>query len=502
MPVDERLLKKFVDTPTRMRALYSIVDERGQSVPFELNPIQMELLNGMHSANLILKSRQHGITTFFCLLALDCCIFKQNFRAGIIAHTREDAESFFRTKIKYAWDQFPDVLKKAMNLEAEVSSARVLAFSNNSSIRVGTSLRGATLDFLHISEFGKIAAHWPEKAHEIITGSLNTLHDGSMVAIESTAEGSSGKFHELATKARRDELEGRRLSRIDFKHWFFPWHRDAKCALSDIDAASTSIPERFGDYFAKIEQGGVTLTQNQRAWYVAKEALLGQAMWREFPSSPEEAFAASIEGAYFSRQIDSVYAENRITAIPYEEGLITCTAWDLGLNDQMAIWFFQLYGQSVRFIKYYENSGEGLAHYANYIRSLGWRIDKHFAPHDIEVKELTTGKSRLESARQFGLNFTPVKRLPKVDQIEAARSFFARCWFDSVNCEVGLKHLAAYRHEWDSVHGVWKDNPLHDEHSDCADAFMVAALSPEMGHISDEANKIAAYTAGVIRRRL
>ena len=149
---------------------------------------QEQLLDELHYLNLILKARQIGFTTFIQIYMLDVC-------AGVIAHTQSDAEAIFRDKIKYPYDSLPQAIKTACPIMRD--NTTTLELGNNSSLRVGTSLRGGTLQYLHISEFGKICAKYPEKAREIVTGALNTIEAGQMAWIESTAEGQEGRFHEL-----------------------------------------------------------------------------------------------------------------------------------------------------------------------------------------------------------------------------------------------------------------------------------------------------------------
>ena len=197
----DELLDRLSDREWRLNNLYYIIDATGNRVLFQPNGIQEQLNQGLWYLNLILKSRQHGITTDLCILYLDYCLFTPNIRAGIIAHTRDDAEIFFNDKIKYAYDNLPEQVKAMV--PADSRSARELSFGNNSAIRVGTSLRGSTLQLLHISEFGKICAKYPEKAKEIVTGSLNTVHPGQVITIESTAEGKSGYFYDYCNEAHK-----------------------------------------------------------------------------------------------------------------------------------------------------------------------------------------------------------------------------------------------------------------------------------------------------------
>lgn len=465
--------ERLKDRLWRLNNLYYIVNEKGEKVKFRLNMVQLKLYLNLWFLNLILKSRQHGITTFFCLYFLDACLFNSNVRAGIIAHNREDSESFFADKVKFAYDNLPEEIKAAR--PARSDSARELAFSNNSAIRVGTSMRSATLNYLHVSEHGKICAKYPDKAREIKTGALNTVHVGQFIAIESTAEGNSGDFHDMCLEAERLQKLNKNLSKLDFRFFFFPWYEDPR---NQLDAEGVLIPSSLQDYFETLRtKHGIELTDPQKAWYAKKWKVQGDDMKREHPSTSDEAFQTSIQGAYFSSQFNRIYQDKRITSIPYEAGIPVDTWWDLGIDDTTAIWFTQDIGLQTRVIDYYENSGEGLSHYAQVLRAKNYEYGQHWAPHDITVRELGTGVSRLEKSAEYGLRFNVAPKLEKQDQIEAARSALGRCWFDEARCASGIKALENYRKEWDDRHGCYKNKPLHDWASNGADAFMTFAVA-------------------------
>jgi len=464
-----------------MNKLYRIIDEGGRDVLFEFNEVQHDLYRNLHDSNIILKSRQHGITTFFCLFGLDTAIHVPNVRVGIIAHNREDAERFFRDKVKYAWDHIDPAYKELWKISASQDSARELSFTNNSSIRVGTSLRSSTLNILHVSEFAKVCAHFPEKAQEIVTGALNTVHEGALVSIESTAEGRSGYFFDFCQQAKNMAMAKQALTRLDFKFHFFPWWQDRKNTLAE----TVVVPERIIKYFDGLEQKeGIKLSTVQKSWYAKKEAILGEDMMREHPSTPDEAFHTSIEGAYFKRQFDRIYQDQRITVVPFDDALPVYTSWDLGMSDTTCIWFFQRDREMYRFFDYYENSGEGLPHYIKILREKPYRYDRHYGPHDLAVRDWSAGnKTRQQIALEKGLRFTVVKRTAKEDQIESARQILAKSVFDESKCSDGIKALESYRKEWDDHKGCWKDHPLHDWASHPADSFMVAATAqvPDIG---------------------
>lgn len=421
--------------------------------------------------NLILKARQLGISTFVCLLFLDRCLFNSNLHAGIIAHTREDAEVMFR-RVKFAYDCLPSELKALR--PATVDSARELIFSNGSSLSVGTSMRGSTLQYLHISEFGKICAKFPDKAHEIITGSLNTLASGQYVFIESTAEGREGYFYQMCKDAQATRDSGKKLTPLDFRFHFLPWHAHKGYR---IDPTNVVVPKHYSGYFNRLE--GVInsrLDQEQCAWYVKRALTQGEDMKREFPSTPEEAFESSNEGLYYGRNIVEARQQGRIRNVYYDANVPVNSAWDLGYNDSTAIWLFQQCGQEIHLLEYYENSGEALTYYLQYLKGKPYIYGKHLVPHDAAVHEYSTGLSRVEIAKNHGIHFTVVPDIGINEGIDAVRNLLNRCWFDETKCAKGITALESYKKQWNDRHGCWSSHPLHNFASHGADAFRMLAV--------------------------
>lgn len=476
----EELYRLLSDRKWRINNLYKIMDEQGNVVTFRMNWAQEDLFDNMHDKNIILKARQLGFTTFIQIYELDECLFEENKQGGVIAHNREDAEDFFTKKIKFAYDNLDEGIKAA--IPAMQDSAKQLKFKNNSAIRVGTSLRSGTYQLLHISEYGKISAKYPDKAKEIKSGALNTLHDGSKVWIESTAEGKDGEFFNMCQQARKLEQSGKPLTRMDFKFHFYAWWQHPSYVLE----GDVVVPKEMEEYFDSLD---VQFTKEQKNWYVKKSEEQGEDMRREFPSTPDEAFEASIEGAYFAKQMEYLRKNNRICSVPYEASVPVNTFWDLGMNDSMVIWFHQRVGLENRFIDYYECSGEGFGHYKKVLSEKGYVYGEHYGPHDLSVKELGTGISRKESAQKLGINFEVVARVPdKLSGIEASRSQLMSCWFDETNCAIGIRHLDNYRKEWDDKLGVFRNAPRHDAASHGADGFQTFATGynpqkPEWGKL-------------------
>jgi hypothetical protein len=473
----------FSDRAWRLNHLYTIKDKGGIAIPFRLNANQEKLLAELWTLNLILKARQMGFTTLIQILMLDACLFNSNTSAGIVAHNREDAEAFFDDKIKFAYDQLDPEIRKAV--PATQDSAKSLTFANGSRIRVGTSLRSGTFQYLHVSEFGKTCAQFPSKAKEIVTGAFNAVEAGQFIAVESTAEGQGGYFHDMVMEAKRHSELQRSLTPLDFKLHFFPWFDDPTYALSEDDAAKVVLTDEQERYFDSLYDKGVTLTPGQEAWYVKKLSTQQDAMKREFPATVEEAFEASIEGAYLAEQMAKVRREGRICNVPIERAPVD-TFWDLGVNDDMVIWFRQKIGPEHRFIDYYSNSGEGLEHYARVLKE---RADQneyiygtHHLPHDGNHRRLAfEAKSVRQMLNELGVK--PAVVVPRIatekSGVEASRGYLARCWFDEGRCAEGLRCLDNYRKEWDEDRGTWKDKPRHDWASHGYKGFETAAVTPE-----------------------
>ncbi|MEL6361714.1 MAG: terminase family protein [Pseudomonadota bacterium] len=191
----------------------------------------------------------------------------------------------------------------------------------------------------------------------------------------------------------------------------------------------------------------------------------------------ECSFEAAIIGAYYGREMKEATDAGRITEVPHEPNLPVFTAWDLGIGDSTAIWFAQFSGSQKRIIDYHEASGEGLEYYVQLLSEKGYTYGGNTLPHDVQVRELGTGKSRLEVLGELGLK--DIKIAPKIsvdDGIQAARSFIASCWFDEKRCERGIEALRQYRREFDEKGRMFRTRPLHDWTSHGADAWRYLAV--------------------------
>lgn len=464
----------------RLNHLYKIKDKNGKCVTFKMTPEQLEYFDGMHDRNVILKARQLGFTTEVCIIQLDLAIFHKK-ECALIAHSLPDAERLFRNKTQFAYQRMPDDIKLANPLVKETTSEYV--FAKGGSVTVSTSFRGGTLYSLHVSEFGKICAKYPEKAKEIVTGAFEAVPLGGVITLESTAEGRAGYFYDYCAEAEKAMLQGKELSNLDWKFFFFSWWKNPQYAIDLVEP----LPARLLEYFAEMEaKHGIVVNECQKAWYYAKEKTLGDDMKREYPTIPAEAFQQSVEGAYYAKQFRWLYTNKRIGQIPDNSHLPVHTFWDIGVGDSTAIWFVREVGEEFHVIDYYENSGEGLRHYMKVLKDRGYEYGEHWGPHDIENREFAAdAKSRKELAREgyeidgrmYSMNFRVVPKAGIDTGIESVREILKSCVFDEEKCAVGISHLEGYRKEWDDKRGCWKDKPLHDFTSHGADSFRYFAVA-------------------------
>jgi phage terminase large subunit len=225
--------------------------------------------------------------------------------------------------------------------------------------------------------------------------------------------------------------------------------------------------DRLRDY-RKVETGRMELEEYEHVWLGKPKSFMGSS--------------------YYGKQIRLAEKNERICRGIFDETLKVHTVWDLGIGDSMSIWFFQYYGKQIRVLDYYENSGEGFPFYADVLfKEKNYRYGQHFAPVDINVRELGTGEPRIVAAQRLGIDFY---QLPKdnnvIESINHVRRNFHRCWFDSEKTTEGLKCLKNYRKEFDEKRQIYKDKPLHDWASHGADSFKylmmaIDKISPSSG---------------------
>lgn len=492
---EAELFNNLQDQEWRLNNLYSITDKNGQRIQFKMNRAQKRFFKSHHFKNIILKARQLGFSTFLQIFMLDMALFYPDTNCGLIAHTLNDAYEIFRTKLLFAYDNLHPMIREMVGFEHRNASG--IIFSNGSSIRVGTSLRSGTYQYIHISEFGKIAARRPDRAEEIVTGTLPTLGPNGVAFIESTAEGQEGRFFDMVQRAKAKENLGSKLTNMDWKFHFYPWWDEPTYVLNE----QVEITPEYNKYFDELESlhGVPTLSKERRAWYMKKkEEEAGDNMTREFPSHDGEAFAAAIEGAYFGEIMAKLERDGQVDRIAHNPSQKIEVFYDWGISDPTIMIFAQRMPTGMlNVIDYYENTDEPLSHYIGILdkwaETKGYRYSRHITPHDTTQRSLnaTDMSSREEIMKQGGVsNIVIVPRSNDImDGIEASRRLLPMCCFDSVRCAPLIKALKNYRREWNDKSGTWHNYPRHDWASHAADAFRCGAMAPK-----DNSNLLAKTT--------
>jgi hypothetical protein len=452
----------------------------GQIIPFKPNAAQRRFVENLHYRNVILKARQLGFTTLIAIMWLDHALFVANQRVGIIAQSLEDAGVIFRDKVKFAYDKLPGQVKAMFPLKRESASELVFKH-NNSAIRVATSMRSGTIHRLHISEMGKIAAKYPQKAVEIVTGSIPAVPAHGVAVIESTAEGKEGEFFKIATRAEARAKLSRPLGIKEWRFHFFPWHIMPEYRAPAND--NTPISAKQHEYFDGVERlTGCKLNIHQRRWYIAElensQSGDHEKMWREYPSTPGECWQRSIEGTYFAPQLARCRAEGRISRVPFVSNVPVHTFWDIGSGDGTAIWLMQYVGAICRFPLFIENWAQGYSWYVNELRQTGQVFGRHYLPHDADHERQMAQKvgKPIDMLRDLAPDWT-FEIVPRVQTkqhgIDLLRGKFQEAMFDEEGCKEGINHIELYHKKWNSRLGMWSEEPeKQDGHSEAADALM------------------------------
>jgi hypothetical protein len=188
-------------------------------------------------------------------------------------------------------------------------------------------------------------------------------------------------------------------------------------------------------------------------------------------------FNSSIEGSYYGSIINDLEEKNRITTVDRDDLCKSYVAWDLGMGDSTCLWVAQLVGKEVRLIDFVENHGVGLDWYVNWLKENRYERFDQYLPHDVEVRELGTGRSRKEVLQEAGLEITVAPRLSVADGIQAVRRLLPRCWFDKDKTKQGVNALRNYRREYNEKQNVYYEKPLHDWCSHSADSFRYLAIT-------------------------
>ncbi len=471
----------------RLNHLYRIVDKEGNSIPFKLNPVQAQVLAIDHKRKIILKARQLGMSTFAVLDLVDDAIFTENLSCGIVSYSLEHAQHIFKKIIGHALDTLPVAIRPYVGITAR--SAREISFSNGSSIRVDTTLRGGSYQNVLVSEFGKTCARSPQKAEEIVTGTLQAVGVQGKLIIESTGEGSDGYFVDMVLSAELHKNHD--LTPLDYYLCFCPWFQEEHYRLQ----GTVDLDTKMSDYFKKLEKEySIKLDDQQKKWYVLQEKVLGDKLKQEYPSTIQEAFLSKSDAYYFAEGIQKANEEKRcLYANIYDSLSPLYVAMDIGLNDLTVIVFFQICHGEIRIVDYYEDKNKDVDFYAKFLlQDKPYLYHTIFLPHDSTKRDPLDVQNSYERdfRRLFsGTNskFYVLPRQDKQQSISYAKVKLSRCVFNLAKVKPLVDQLCKYRKKWVEQIGAYIEDPYHNTASHYSDAFMYAMQA--VGHLEAAGGK-------------
>lgn len=471
----------------RLNNMYTIVDKYGKRVTFTMNRSQHMVYAASlrHPRIIILKSRQQGISTLWLVSFFDDACTCPDFSIGLMAQGTDESEKLLE-RVKLLWSTMNPYILAYWDLTLTKDNTKEFSLNNGSSIYIRTSFRSTTLQRLHISEMGKIANKSPEKAKETKTGTLQALAQGNLGIVESTAEGEN-MFKEMWDNAVK--FSGN-MTPKDFFPVFLSWLDDPDCNVS----VDQFIPPKIEDYFKKVEkETGTTLTQTQKNFWITQYRELGDKVYQEYPSTPVEAFMATKQGTYYAETyLTWVKLLNREIPNLYDPNLDVQVAVDLGMDDTNVLGVFQEYvSNEVRIVDELADNGKRISYYTDWMKLQPWiaNLVHVILPHDANVTELTSGKTRLQvfeeelkeykdengDMQPLNVTFTLLPRLDRLEGINAVRELIPNLFIDPVKCSYIIDCIYNYHKEWNEKLERFRNEPCHDEWSNGADMLRYLA---------------------------
>lgn len=499
MSLTAEQLSRLADPLWRVNNLYSIITKREGIQPFKpfwyQNRLYEDIYKKGRRKHVIIKARRMGFSTAIDIQMLDLALFNRAIQCSIVDLTQEDAREKMRSKVRVGWQEF----KKAgyandLGVVPFHKGDGHWSFNTESHIYAGINARGGTNHFLHISEWGPIAHQDPERSKRILTGALPSADEGIVVIETTWMGGKAGELWGIVKDAM--EIPAEEKTEQDFWFHFVPWFDDPRHRLE----GQRELDEETDNYLRDLEQKqALELTHQQKQWYFVNRSRYRDDMGQEYPSTPEEAFERRVAGAIYGKWVSAARAQGRISDFPLDERAPVHISMDLGIADYLPLWFVQFVGKEIRLVDWYENNGEGIAHYARVIRR--WEIEFDmiigavYLPHDGNAKQLATNQTIKETLEGLlpHIEIKLVDRTANVWQgIDWIRSNFNRFWIHKTNCGTprnkdgidypsGLECLENYHQKLAEAGTTSNRSPVHDVYSHSADALRTLAEAIDQG---------------------
>ena len=376
----------------------------------------------------LLCHRRFGKSTLCINHLVKCCLTNTNYnpRYAYIAPTYKQAKSIAWDFLKFYTDKIPGTKYNETELRCDfVNGSRITLLSSENP----DSIRGVYLDGVIIDETAQVQASLID---EVITPALSD-RKGFMIMV-GTPQSMNNIFYDYYQKAQNDPK------------WFLYTARASETKIIDPEELDNAL------------------------------TVMGEA---KFKQEFECSFTGNQPGSIYGDIISDLEDQKKITTVPYDPSYLVHSAWDLGWKDDTTIVFFQEIGHSINIIDCYSNRNQALPHYVEILKSKPYVYGTHYAPHDIEVTEFSSGRSRRETAYQLGIKFRVVNKTPLEDGIHAVKVLLPRCRFDLDNCKDLVNALRHYHRKYSEKERVFNTKPVHSWSSHYCDAVRVMATGYE-----------------------
>jgi len=344
--------------------------------------------------------------------------------------------TYHQGKLTGAWDTLKEISRVVPGARPNESELLVTLPNGNKVQIIGgdkpDSLRGPALSGLSLDEYSQI----PSNAFSEVLSKSLADHVGYAV-FSGTIKGTDQLYATYEAARGSDD-------------WFSLWQNVNTSIATEEGATIDALSRAMEDDRKLVLQGLMTQAEYDQEWFLSREA--------------------AIKGAFYGAELKAAREQGRIGVVPYDSALSVDTDWDLGI-DAMAVWFSQSDRMgAIRLIDYHEDVGGGLPAVIKVVKEKPYLYGEHWAPHDIEVREISSGSTRLQAAAGLGINFKVTPKIGVADGITALQLTLSRCWFDEEKCKLGLEAMLHYRRTWNQRLNRFTEEPVHDWASHGADA--------------------------------
>lgn len=386
---------------------------------------------------MVLHRRAGKTTAVLNHLQRDCLLNRERGTYAYIAPTYKQARLI-------AWDIAKQISAGIPGIEYIETDPRTIKYPNGAKlILLGAdnpdSLRGMALWGVGLDEF-------PQQSSNIFSEVVSKcLADHLGYAVFFGTPKGKGEFYRMFESAKKN------------KDWTVIFRTIDDSLRDESGKTIENLRVALEDDRRLVAQGLMTEDEFNQEWYCS--------------------FEASIKGAYYSRELAEARKDGRIKLVPYDPGLMVHTVWDLGKGPKMSVGFFQRIGHEPRLVDYLEGVGdEAMPEMIKKVLAKPYIFGKHFAPHDIRAVELATGKTRISTAADLGMDFEVVPSISVDDGIDKAKLFLKRLWINDQKCQPFLDAVSQYHQEWDDDRKMFKETPAHDWTSHAADMLRYGAI--------------------------